>query len=80
MFTPHLDPIFLIILGIAIIENIILVIYCIKVKQYKKELDKYRHHSNSFTPSSIKPYNSAAEKATTSIQSKGEGTERNIRG
>jgi hypothetical protein len=41
--TPRLDPIFLVLLAIAIIENIMLVIYYIKAKQYRKQLDEYKH-------------------------------------
>jgi hypothetical protein len=41
---PHPAPVFWVLLAISIIENIMLVVYCIKVKRYKKQLDDYKHH------------------------------------
>ena len=57
-------PNFLLILSLGLISSILTIIYYLKARNYKKELDGYKHHSNNACATLTKPTNSAPETAT----------------
>ena len=73
-------PIFLLILSLGLISSILTIIYYLKARNYKKELDDYKHHLNNACATLTKPTNSAPEMTTANSQSSGKGTKRKIEG